>query len=172
MSSDQLLSKKWILCRGRGIYPKVPPAARKHSKGSPGSADHFMYPRFGNVCPLVGYPARDEVIVPSFTFVSTANPFVLSGAHIRFSDIHPDTLNLDENQLENLDTLEREPFRSSIMPESVVRWIASLTLRNDMELCYKCIKETRTALKKKTHLSPKLIQDLLVANNEISLLLD
>lgn len=104
MSSDQLLSKKWILCRGRGIYPKVPPAARKHSKGSPGSADHFMYPRFGNVCPLVGYPARDEVIVPSFTFVSTANPFVLSGAHIRFSDIHPDTLNLDENQLENLDT--------------------------------------------------------------------
>jgi len=42
----------------------------------------------------------------------------------------------------------------------------------DMELCYKCIKETRAALKKKkkTHLSPKLIQDLLVANNEISLL--
>jgi dTDP-4-amino-4,6-dideoxygalactose transaminase len=44
----------------------------------------------------------DEVIVPSFTFVSTANAFVLRGAHIRFADIRPDTLNLDENQIEPL----------------------------------------------------------------------
>ena len=41
----------------------------------------------------------DEVIVPSFTFVSTANAFVSCGANIRFIDIRPDTLNLDENQL-------------------------------------------------------------------------
>ena len=46
----------------------------------------------------------DEVIVPSFTFVSTANAFVLSGARIRFIDIRPDTLNIDENQLEDLIT--------------------------------------------------------------------
>ena len=46
----------------------------------------------------------DEVILPSFTFVSTANAFVLSGARIRFVDIHPDTLNLNENQLEDLVT--------------------------------------------------------------------
>jgi len=44
----------------------------------------------------------DEVILPSFTFVSTANAFVLRGARIVFSDIRPDTLNLDETQLEGL----------------------------------------------------------------------
>ena len=44
----------------------------------------------------------DEVIVPSFTFVSTANAFALRGARIVFSDIRPDTLNLDERQLEGL----------------------------------------------------------------------
>lgn len=44
----------------------------------------------------------DEVIVPSFTFVSTANAFVLRGARPVFADIRPDTLNLDEHQLERL----------------------------------------------------------------------
>jgi len=39
----------------------------------------------------------DEVIMPSFTFVSTANAFVLRGAVPMFVDIHPDTLNIDEN---------------------------------------------------------------------------
>ena len=43
----------------------------------------------------------DEVIVPSFTFVSTANAFVLRGARPVFVDIRPDTLNLDEGQLED-----------------------------------------------------------------------
>jgi len=42
----------------------------------------------------------DEVIMPSFTFVSTANPFVLGGARIRFVDIRPDTLNIDETLIE------------------------------------------------------------------------
>jgi dTDP-4-amino-4,6-dideoxygalactose transaminase len=42
----------------------------------------------------------DEVIVPSFTFVSTVNAFVLRGAKPVFIDIRPDTLNLDERQLE------------------------------------------------------------------------
>ena len=40
----------------------------------------------------------DEVIMPSFTFVSTANAFVLRGARPVFVDIRPDTLNLDETQ--------------------------------------------------------------------------
>jgi len=44
----------------------------------------------------------DEVIVPSFTFVSTVNAFVLRGAKPVFIDIHPDTLNMDETQLEGL----------------------------------------------------------------------
>lgn len=42
----------------------------------------------------------DEVIVPSFAFVTTANAFVLHGAHPVFADIRPDTLNLDETRLE------------------------------------------------------------------------
>ena len=42
----------------------------------------------------------DEVILPSFTFVSTANPFVRSGARPVFVDIRPDTLNLDEKLVE------------------------------------------------------------------------
>jgi dTDP-4-amino-4,6-dideoxygalactose transaminase len=44
----------------------------------------------------------DEVIVPSFTFVSTANAFALQGARIIFADIRPDTMNLDESRLEPL----------------------------------------------------------------------
>jgi dTDP-4-amino-4,6-dideoxygalactose transaminase len=43
----------------------------------------------------------DEVIVPSFTFVSTANAFVLRGATPVFVDIRPDTLNLDERRVES-----------------------------------------------------------------------
>src|SRR5690606_24368269 len=42
----------------------------------------------------------DEVIMPSFTFVSTANAFVLRGAVPVFVDVRPDTLNLDENLVE------------------------------------------------------------------------
>jgi len=46
----------------------------------------------------------DEVIVPSFTFVSTINAFVLRGAKPVFADIRPDTLNLDESGLKALIT--------------------------------------------------------------------
>jgi dTDP-4-amino-4,6-dideoxygalactose transaminase len=51
---------------------------------------------------LVDIQPGDEVIVPSFTFVSTVNAFVLRGARPVFIDIRPDTLNLDESQLERL----------------------------------------------------------------------
>jgi len=44
----------------------------------------------------------DEVIVPSFTFVSTANAFALRGARLRFVDVREDTLNVDEEQLAEL----------------------------------------------------------------------
>jgi dTDP-4-amino-4,6-dideoxygalactose transaminase len=54
----------------------------------------------------------DEVIVPAFTFVSTANAFVLRGATPVFCDIRPDTLNLDETKLEALIT----PRTKAIVP--------------------------------------------------------
>jgi dTDP-4-amino-4,6-dideoxygalactose transaminase len=53
---------------------------------------------------LLAVGPGDEVIMPSFTFVSTANAFVLRGAHPVFADIRPDTLNIDERQLEQLIT--------------------------------------------------------------------
>lgn len=53
---------------------------------------------------LLDIQPGDEVIVPSFTFVSTVNAFVLRGAKPVFIDIRPDTLNLDEAKLERLIT--------------------------------------------------------------------
>lgn len=53
---------------------------------------------------LLDVKEGDEVILPSFTFVSTANAFVLRGAKPVFCDIRPDTLNLDETKLEALIT--------------------------------------------------------------------
>lgn len=54
----------------------------------------------------------DEVVLPSFTFVSTVNAFVLRGAQPVFADIRPDTLNLDESQLPSLIT----PRTRAIVP--------------------------------------------------------
>lgn len=51
---------------------------------------------------LLDLRSGDEVIVPSFTFVSTVNAFVLRGCVPVFADIRPDTLNLDERLLPKL----------------------------------------------------------------------
>lgn len=61
---------------------------------------------------LLDIQPGDEVIVPAFTFVSTINAFVLRGARPIFSDIRPDTLNLDETRLEGLIT----PRTRAILP--------------------------------------------------------
>lgn len=49
---------------------------------------------------LANIKPGDEVIAPSFTFVSTVNSFVLRGAKIKFIDIRPDTMNMDEKLIE------------------------------------------------------------------------
>ncbi|HLH74248.1 MAG TPA: dTDP-4-amino-4,6-dideoxygalactose transaminase [Chloroflexota bacterium] len=61
---------------------------------------------------LLDIQPGDEVICPSFTFVSTINAFVLRGATPVFCDIRPDTLNLDERLLEGLIT----PRTRAILP--------------------------------------------------------
>jgi dTDP-4-amino-4,6-dideoxygalactose transaminase len=61
---------------------------------------------------LLGLREGDEVIVPSFTFSSTANAFAMRGATVVFCDIRPDTLNLDELKLEELIT----PRTKAIVP--------------------------------------------------------
>jgi dTDP-4-amino-4,6-dideoxygalactose transaminase len=61
---------------------------------------------------LLDIAPGDEVIVPSFTFVSTINAFVLRGARPVFLDIRPDTLNLDERLLGDAIT----PRTKAILP--------------------------------------------------------
>jgi dTDP-4-amino-4,6-dideoxygalactose transaminase len=61
---------------------------------------------------LLNIQPGGEVIVPSFTFVTTVNAFVIRGAKPVFSDIRPDTLNMDETQLERLIT----PRTEAIVP--------------------------------------------------------
>lgn len=61
---------------------------------------------------LLGIGEGDEVIIPSFTFVSTVNAYVLRGARPVFIDIRPDTLNMDERQLAQLIT----PRTRAILP--------------------------------------------------------
>ena len=61
---------------------------------------------------LLDLQPGDEIIVPSFTFVSTINAFMLRGAHPVFVDVRPDTLNMDETRLESLIT----PRTRAIVP--------------------------------------------------------
>lgn len=61
---------------------------------------------------LLDIQPGDEVIVPAFTFVSTANAFVMRGARPIFCDVRPDTLNLDETKLAALIT----PRTRAIVP--------------------------------------------------------
>ncbi len=61
---------------------------------------------------LLNIQPGDEIIVPSFTFVSTVNAFALRGARPVFIDIRPDALNMDETQLERLIT----PHTKAIVP--------------------------------------------------------
>lgn len=49
---------------------------------------------------LIDTKPGDEIIMPSYTFVSTANAFVLRGATIVFVDVHPETMNIDETKIE------------------------------------------------------------------------
>ena len=61
---------------------------------------------------LLNLTPESEVIVPSFTFVSTANAFARTGAKLVFCDIRPDTMNMDEAHLESLIT----PNTRAIVP--------------------------------------------------------
>lgn len=61
---------------------------------------------------LIDVAPGDEVIMPSYTFVSTANAFVLRGAKIVFVDIRPDTMNIDEKLIEDAIT----PRTKAIVP--------------------------------------------------------
>lgn len=61
---------------------------------------------------LSGIKPGDEVIMPSYTFVSTADAFVLRGAEIVFVDVRPDTMNIDETLIDDAVT----PKTKAIVP--------------------------------------------------------
>ena len=70
---------------------------------------------------LLDLKAGDEVILPSYTFVSTANAFVLRGAIPVFVDIREDTLNLDERLIEAAITPRTRVIAASISRSSRLR---------------------------------------------------
>jgi hypothetical protein len=65
------------------------------------------------------------VIVPSYTFVSTANAFVLRRARPVFVDVRPDTLNIDERLIEQAITPRTRAYSPYTMRASPARWIRS-----------------------------------------------
>ena len=71
---------------------------------------------------LCGIQPGDEVILPSFTFSSTANSFVLAGATLVFVDVRPDTMNIDENLIEDAITEKQRLLFLFITVALPVRW--------------------------------------------------
>lgn len=67
----------------------------------------------------------DEVIMPSYTFVSTANAIVLRGGVPVFVDIRPDTLNLDETKIEAAITAKPKRLCLCITLGLAAKWIQS-----------------------------------------------
>ena len=72
----------------------------EHHAGSKALLTHSCTAALEMAALLCEIEPGQEVIMPSYTFVSTANAFLLRGANIRFVDIRPDTLNLDESLLD------------------------------------------------------------------------
>jgi dTDP-4-amino-4,6-dideoxygalactose transaminase len=72
----------------------------QHAGGGKALLTHSCTAALEMAAILAGVAAGDEVIMPSYTFVSTANAFVLRGAVPVFVDVRADTLNLDERKVE------------------------------------------------------------------------
>lgn len=81
---------------------------------------------------LLDIKPGDEVIMPSYTFVSTANPFLLRGAKIVFADSHPNHPGLDEEKLEALIT----PNTKVIVPVYYAGFAADMKKIMDLALKY------------------------------------
>ena len=75
---------------------------------------------------LIDIQPGDEIIMPSYTFVSTANAFVLRGAKIVFVDIRPDTMNMDETLIEDAIT----PKTRAIVPVHYAGVACDMTVIN------------------------------------------
>src|SRR5262245_3824550 len=86
---------------GDGAFTKQCHAwLERHAGGGKALLTHSCTAALEMAAILAGLEAGDEVILPSYTFVSTANAFVLRGAVPVFVDVRPDTINLDERLIE------------------------------------------------------------------------
>lgn len=86
---------------GDGAFTRLCHQWLRDRTGAPGALlTHSCTAALEMAAILLDLQPGDEVIMPSFTFVSTANAFVLRGAVPVFVDIRPDTLNLDETLIE------------------------------------------------------------------------
>ena len=86
---------------GDGFYGKKCQAwFEAHLKGSRALLTPSCTHALEMAATLINIQPGDEVIMPSYTFVSTANAFVLRGAHVVFVDIRPDTMNINEKLIE------------------------------------------------------------------------
>lgn len=84
---------------------------------------------------LIDIQPGDEVIMPSYTFVSTANAFVLRGAKIVFVDIRPDTMNMDESLIEAAIT----PRTKAIVPVHYAGVSCEMDVINDIARRYNLV---------------------------------
>ena len=82
---------------------------------------------------LLDIQPGDEVIMPSYTFVSTADAFVLRGATAVFVDIRPDTMNMNEKLIEDAITKRTKGSYRCIMREYPARWTQSWILPADTD---------------------------------------
>lgn len=94
------------------FHQKVPYLARATRWLRHGTTNAFLYCCFRDDRYTYGYSARRKGIMPSYTYVSTANAFVLRGGIPVFVDIRPDTLNIDESLIEEAIT----PRTKAIVP--------------------------------------------------------
>ena len=89
------------ILRGDGIYTKKCHELLEEKLGCKKALlTHSCTAALEMAAILLDIQAGDEIIMPSYTFVSTANAFVLRGGVPVFVDIRPDTLNIDENLIE------------------------------------------------------------------------
>ncbi|GEK15077.1 dTDP-4-amino-4,6-dideoxygalactose transaminase [Aliivibrio fischeri] len=97
---EEALKNKELI--GDGYYSK---RCQEWFKDNLGLAYSFMVPNCTQALEmaaiLLNIENGDEVIMPSYTFVSTANAFVLRGAKIRFIDVNPETMNIDDGLIES-----------------------------------------------------------------------
>lgn len=77
---------------------------------------------------LIDCRPGDEIIMPSYTFVSTANAFVLRGGVPVFVDIRPDTQNIDETLIEAAITDRTRAIAWFITRAWLVKWMQSWKL--------------------------------------------